>query len=317
MTDKDLVDKATEAMAHAYAPYSGYRVGAAVLGGSGGVYTGCNVENRSYGLTICAERNAVFAAVAAGEKSIARLAVVADGTPAPLSWEGPAAPSRPTHSRIFCRSPSAGNDGPLSRPVEGGWTMEGDIEERVARKVREVLGDTGAVRLEARSPAPEERLAGRKAAPLRVAIGSDHRGLVLKRQLAGYISELGHSVVDCGMAEGEPKDYPEVALAVAEKVARSICDRGVLIDMVGVGSAIAANKIRGIRAAACYDVEAARSSRLHNDANVLVLGSSFVNRGLARRMVRIWLETPFEGGRHEARLEKIAKLEREGLDAGF
>jgi len=84
VTDKNLVDKATEAMAHAYAPYSGYRVGAAVLGGSGGVYTGCNVENRSYGLTICAERNAVFAAVAAGEKSIARLAVVADGTPAPL-----------------------------------------------------------------------------------------------------------------------------------------------------------------------------------------------------------------------------------------
>jgi ribose 5-phosphate isomerase B len=195
--------------------------------------------------------------------------------------------------------------------------MDEDLTRRVAEKVKEVLGEKDAVRLEARAPRPEEKLPAGKGPTLKVAIGSDHRGYTLKTQLAEYMAELGHQVVDCGMVEGEPRDYPDIALSVAEKVARGICDRGVLIDMVGVGSAIAANKIKGIRAGTCYDVEAARSSRLHNDANVLVLGSSFVNRGLARRMVRIWLETPFEGGRHQKRVDKITRLEREGLDTRF
>jgi ribose 5-phosphate isomerase B len=165
------------------------------------------------------------------------------------------------------------------------------------------------------TPMAEERLPGSKAPQLKVAIGSDHRGFPLKKVLAELIRELGHLVVDCGVSQGETGDYPNIAQAVAGKVAGKICDRGILIDMIGVGSAIAANKIDGIRAATCYEVDAARSSRLHNDANVLSLGSSLVNRGLARRMVRIWLETPFEGGRHIKRIEKIAKLEKEGLDA--
>jgi ribose 5-phosphate isomerase B len=122
--------------------------------------------------------------------------------------------------------------------------------------------------------------------------------------------------VDCGVKAGEAGDYPDIALAVSEKVVRKICDFGIVIDAVGVGSAIAANKIAGVRAATCHNAESARSSRLHNNANVLSLGANFVNRGLARRMVRIWLETPFEGGRHVARIDQIAKLEKEGLDAG-
>lgn len=195
--------------------------------------------------------------------------------------------------------------------------MNEDLTGKIAERVKRVLGERETVRLETGRPRPDERLPADRKAPLKVAIGSDHRGFVLKTQLARYMADLGHSVVDCGMVEGEPRDYPDIALAVAEKVARGICDRGVLIDMVGVGSAIAANKIKGIRAGTCYDVDAARSSRLHNDANVLVLGSSFVNRGLARRMVRIWLETPFEGGRHQKRVDMIAKLEREGLDTKF
>jgi ribose 5-phosphate isomerase B len=195
--------------------------------------------------------------------------------------------------------------------------MDEDFTKRIAERVKQALGEKQAVRLEASAPRPAERLPSGKGMPLKVAIGSDHRGFTLKGQLMEYMSELGHSVVDCGIKKGESGDYPDIALAVADKVARGICDRGVLIDMVGVGSAIAANKIRGIRAGTCYDVEVARSSRLHNDANVLVLGSSFVNRGLARRMVRIWLETPFEGGRHQKRVDKIAKLEREGLDTRF
>ena len=195
--------------------------------------------------------------------------------------------------------------------------MDEDLTRRIAERVNQALGETSAVRLESKAPRAEERLPRGKAAPLKVAIGSDQRGFTLKCQLAEYMQELGHSVVDCGMIEGQPRDYPDIALAVSEKVARGICARGVLIDMVGVGSAIAANKIKGIRAGACYDVEAARSSRLHNDANVLVLGSSFVNRGLARRMVRVWLETPFEGGRHQKRVDMISRLEIEGLDTRF
>lgn len=195
--------------------------------------------------------------------------------------------------------------------------MDEDLTKRIAERVKQALGEKSAVRLESKVPRAEERLPRGKPPPLKVAIGSDQRGFTLKCQLAEYLGELGHSVVDCGMTEGQPRDYPEIALAVSEKVARGVCDRGVLIDMVGVGSAIAANKIKGIRAGACYDVEAARSSRLHNDANVLVLGSSFVNRGLARRMVRIWLETPFEGGRHQKRVDMISKLEIEGLDTRF
>jgi ribose 5-phosphate isomerase B len=148
-----------------------------------------------------------------------------------------------------------------------------------------------------------------------VALGSDHRGLVLKNQIREYLCELGHTVIDCSADAGKPSDYPDVALSVSEKVARKTCDFGILVDAVGIGSAIAANKVGGIRAAVCQDVESAKSSRLHNDANVLSLGAGFINRGLARRIVRIWLETPFEGGRHVPRLEKISKIERDGLDA--
>jgi ribose 5-phosphate isomerase B len=193
-----------------------------------------------------------------------------------------------------------------------------DFSKRITEKVEQALGGADSVRLEPASrPRPEERLPTGRREPLKVAIGADHRGFTLKRQLIEYMAELGHSVVDCGVKQGETGDYPDLALAVADRVARKVCDRGILIDMVGVGSAIAANKIKGIRAGTCYDVEAARSSRLHNDANVLVLGSSFVNRGMARRMVRIWLETPFEGGRHQKRVDKIAMLERDGLDTRF
>jgi len=193
--------------------------------------------------------------------------------------------------------------------------VESGFSTRIANVVKGAFGAGDVeVRLE-RKPIPEERLPGRRQASYTIAIGSDHRGFILKRQLKEYLIELGHSVLDCGVESGETGDYPDIALSVAEKVARKVCDFGILIDMVGVGSAIAANKIKGIRAATCHNVESAKSSRAHNDANILVLGSSFVNRGLARRMVKVWLETPFEGGRHAKRVEKIARIEREGLDA--
>jgi len=195
--------------------------------------------------------------------------------------------------------------------------MVEDFGKRIENVVKGSFGEEGtALRFDSRRR-PEERLAGASRPVLKVAIGSDHRGFVLRRSLSEYLGDLGHSVVDCGVGEGETGDYPDIALRVAEKVARGICDFGIVIDMVGVGSAIAANKIAGIRAANCNDVDSARSSRLHNNANVLSLGAGHVNRGLARRIVRIWLETPFEGGRHTKRIEKIEKLEKEGLDAGL
>lgn len=198
--------------------------------------------------------------------------------------------------------------------------MDKDLGKHIENLVARAFDKEGTrVKFEAPGakgiPMAEERLPGSKAPQIKVAIGSDHRGFPLKSVLAELIRDLGHLVVDCGVNRGETGDYPDIAQAVAGKVASKTCDRGIVIDMIGVGSAIAANKIDGIRAATCYEVDAARSSRLHNDANILSLGSSLVNRGLARRMVRIWLETPFEGGRHIKRIEKIAKLEKEGLDA--
>ena len=195
--------------------------------------------------------------------------------------------------------------------------MVQDFGRRIEKVVKGTFGEEGAALSFESKRRPEERLAGADRPVLKVAIGSDHRGFALRRSLREYLGDLGHSVVDCGIGEGEAGDYPDIALRVSDKVARGICDFGILIDMIGVGSAIAANKIAGIRAANCSDADSARSSRLHNNANVLSLGSSRVNRGLARRIVRIWLETPFEGGRHIKRIEKIEKLEKEGLDAGL
>jgi ribose 5-phosphate isomerase B len=192
-----------------------------------------------------------------------------------------------------------------------------DFAKRIETVVEGAFGEGGeAIRFESK-PGSEERLAGARSQDLKVAVGSDHRGLVLKTRISDYLRELGHVVVDCGIKEGQVGDYPDIALKVAEKVVRKQCDYGILIDAVGIGSAIAANKIDGVRAATCHDVQSAVSSRLHNDANILVMGSGFVNRGLARRMVKLWLETPFEAGRHVPRIEKIAKIEKEGLDAGL
>ena len=195
--------------------------------------------------------------------------------------------------------------------------MDETFGRRIEGVVEGTFGGNGPklARPARRAERPEERLPRTAHRRLRVAIGSDHRGSTLRKQLREYLGELGHTVVDCGAEEGGPSDYPDIALAVADKVVRKTCDFGIVIDAVGAGSAIAANKVPGIRAAACYDVETARSSRLHNDANVLSLGAGFLNRGLARRIVREWLETAFEGGRHVPRLEKIAKLEKDGLDA--
>jgi len=144
----------------------------------------------------------------------------------------------------------------------------------------------------------------------RLAIGADHTGLAIKRALVDHLRGRGLAVVDVGTDKPDPVDYPDVAAAVAKSVARGEADAGIVIDGAGIGSAIAANKIRGIRAAMCTNETIARYSREHNGANVLTLGSSLIDGAdAARRIVEVWLGTPMREPRYIRRLLKIRRLE--------
>ena len=176
-------------------------------------------------------------------------------------------------------------------------------ESEVRRLVREAVERALARPSEAPGPAA----GGRE----RVAIGADHGGYALKEVLKRFIAEeLDWEVHDCGNHSGEAVDYPDYAAAVARTVASGECGRGIVVDAAGIGSTMAANKIPGVRCALCHDDATVRNAREHNDANVLALGARVVNRGLATRMVRLFLATPFGGGRHERRVQKIMALER-------
>lgn len=146
--------------------------------------------------------------------------------------------------------------------------------------------------------------------PKRIAIGSDHGGVDLKADLAQFLRVKGFQVVDCGTRDKQSVDYPDFAAAVARQVADGRCEAGIVIDGAGIGSGMAANKIRGIRCAVCHDLPTVRNSREHNDANVLSLGAGVVPATLARRMVAVWLRTEHGGGRHQKRVRKILELER-------
>jgi ribose 5-phosphate isomerase B len=144
---------------------------------------------------------------------------------------------------------------------------------------------------------------------MRIAVGSDHRGVDMRAKLIDLLVQLGQEVVDVGSHSNEPVDYPDIAAMVGRKVADKEVDRGILICGSGLGMCIAANKIPGIRAAPCYDDVTAELSRRHNDLNVLCLSGDMLGDRLVDRLVEIWLNTPFEGGRHARRLSKISDLE--------
>jgi len=146
---------------------------------------------------------------------------------------------------------------------------------------------------------------------MKIAIGGDHRGVDAKARLLVSLRQLGHEVVDVGTNEPQSVDYPDYAADVARRVARGEVERGILVCGTGIGMCITANKVKGVRAAPCHDSITAEMSRRHNDANVLCLSSDLTGEELMDRMVRIWLETPFEGGRHARRVEKITKIEEE------
>jgi ribose 5-phosphate isomerase B len=144
---------------------------------------------------------------------------------------------------------------------------------------------------------------------VRIALGCDHRGLELKQTIMGLLDELGHDYQDFGGYSTDPVDYPDIAKQVAEAVAAGEFEQGVLICSSGIGMSIAANKVKGIRAALCCSTLGADRARRHNDANILCLGQDALDTALALDIVKVYLSTDFEGGRHLRRLEKIRGLE--------
>lgn len=145
---------------------------------------------------------------------------------------------------------------------------------------------------------------------MRIIIGSDHAGYSLKEAVKARLAAAGCEVYDAGTHRDESVDYPDYGVLAAEKVSSGSFDRGILVCGSGVGMAIVANKFPGVRAALCLDEETARLSRQHNDSNVLVLAGRKTDPETAGRIIRVWLETPFEGGRHQKRLDKIRALEQ-------
>ncbi|MFW6052823.1 MAG: ribose 5-phosphate isomerase B [Desulfosalsimonas sp.] len=141
-----------------------------------------------------------------------------------------------------------------------------------------------------------------------IAIGSDHAGYDLKETVKKQLSELGYEVEDFGLGGTESVDYPDYGIKVAGEINRGEYDRGILICGTGLGMSMVANRFNGVRAALCNDLFSAMMSRRHNDANILVMGGRVIGSELAAQIVRTWLETPFEGGRHKARLEKFCNL---------
>jgi ribose 5-phosphate isomerase B len=146
---------------------------------------------------------------------------------------------------------------------------------------------------------------------MKIAIGADHAGFELKNQLGDVLRQTGHQVCDFGTNSAEATDYPDYAWRVANAVASGTAERGVLVCGSGVGMSIAANKVRGIRAALGVTPEEVRLTRGHNNANVLTLGARFLEPSMARELVQVFLDTPFEGGRHQRRLAKISQLEEQ------
>ena len=146
---------------------------------------------------------------------------------------------------------------------------------------------------------------------MKIVIGSDHRGVEIKARLIVFLRSLGHEVLDVGTDGAESVDYPDFAYEVAKRVGKAEMERGLLICGTGIGMSISANKVRGVRAAACQDVLTAEMCRRHNDANVLCLSADLVGEDQMTQMIRIFLETSFDGGRHARRVEKIAKIEAE------
>ena len=147
-----------------------------------------------------------------------------------------------------------------------------------------------------------------------IAIGSDHAGYALKKDITAWLNEKNIPYMDFGCMDGERYDYPKAAAEVCDRIVNGSADKGILICGTGIGISMAANKINGIRAALCTDTYMAKYTRLHNDANVLCMGGRVIGAGVAEEIVETFLNTSFEGGRHQDRIDMISELEKTGLN---
>ncbi len=193
-----------------------------------------------------------------------------------------------------------------AQDVPAGGDMAVPVGSIITASAREVAASRGVRIIEL----PAEELSALAAPAMTIAIGSDHGGFRLKEALKPLLEAMGLFPRDVGVHDEKPADYPDIALKVAELVAAGSATRGVIIDGAGIGSCMAANKVPGIRAALCYDRASARNGREHNDSNVLTLGARLLTQTQAEDVLRTWLETPFAGGRHQARVDKIMEIER-------
>ncbi len=183
-------------------------------------------------------------------------------------------------------------------------------DSRLEKIVEEVVGQVNPIGRRMSNETPLREVTRKMGTVKSVALGADHGGFPLKEELIRFLQDQGFIVKDMGAFSTDSVDYPDFAEKVARAVASGDCDRGIMVDSIGIASAMAANKVRGIRAAPCWDLTSARSSREHNNANVLTLGGKVLDDKLAQEIVSLWLATPFAGGRHWPRVNKIMALER-------
>jgi ribose 5-phosphate isomerase B len=195
-----------------------------------------------------------------------------------------------------------------SQPQRG-LPSEEEVRSLVQRILDGVVQSETSLPTAGAEPSPPDPPTAPKAGDATVAVGADHGGFPLKERIAFKLREAGWEVTDCGTGSHESVDYPDFAHAVAEKVASGECRWGIVVDGAGIGSAMVANKVPGVRAATCYDISSARNSREHNHANVLSLGAGLIGEGLAWQIVEEWLATEWGGGRHARRVGKIDEIE--------
>ena len=188
--------------------------------------------------------------------------------------------------------------------------MTDHISEQEIRKIVQNVVSRSMGKNPAASSSNQPDMSGKTTKKFVVAIGTDHGGVDLKEILKKDLLDNGYEVIDVGTHTKDAVDYPDIALAVAQKVASGEACRGVIIDGAGIGSCMAANKVPGIRAALCYDYATAVNSREHNKANVLTLGAGLIGTNLAKQILNTWLTTEFGGDRHARRIDKITAIEK-------
>lgn len=193
---------------------------------------------------------------------------------------------------------------------------EQEVRSLVERVLDGVMGADASPRALDDGPG-EPPVASDAESQVRIAIGADHGGYPLKEKIGFRLREAGYDVIDCGTASHEAVDYPDFAHAVAREVSSGNCRFGIVVDGAGIGSAMVANKVPGVRAALCYDLSTARNSREHNHANVLTLGAGLIGDALALQIVEEWLSVEWGGGRHARRVAKIDAIEQQYSRTGM